>query len=288
MLAQLQKPNRPWWSRRRGARRAALAIVAFLATAGGDLQAQKPAPPGAAEKSAKPPQAAPIRTIAFSPDGKSLAVGGGPKDGTGQVTLWDIAVRTPVWQAPLPRGAYSLAFAPDGRTLAVSFLQPDVRLLDAATGKLTLTLTGPAKGVWPVAFSADGKTLAAGGVDGSIKLWDADSGKERLTLAAHQGHVYSLAVSPDGKMLLSGGEDDVARLWNLKTGKEERVLPRSGSIVRSVRFSRDGRWFAIGAWDGVLRVYDSVSGTLRANPARLGRLVGLRARQSLPGHVQHQ
>jgi WD40 repeat protein len=154
MPAQFQKPNDPWGCCRRGKRRAALAIVAFLAMAGGNLQAPKPETPGGLVKATRPPQAAPIRTVAFSPDGKSLAVGGGPKEGAGQVTLWDIAARTPVWQASLPRGAYSLAFAPDGKTLAVSFLRPDVRLLDAASGSR----------------------------DGEVKLWDAASQRVVATL----------------------------------------------------------------------------------------------------------
>jgi WD40 repeat protein len=246
----------------------ALAVIVILAMSGGDLRAQESKTSLGVGKTPKASRAAPIRVVAFSPDGKSLAAGGGAKEGSGQIILWDAAARNPIWQASLPRGAYCLAFAPDGKTLAVTCLQPDVRLLDAATGKLKHTWAGPAKGVWPVAFSSDGKTLAAGGVDGSIKLWDAGSGQERLTVAAHQGRVYSMAFSPDGKTLLTGGEDCMARLWNLETGKAERTLPRSGSIVRCVRFSRDGRWFAVGSWDGYLRIYDCLSGGLRARIER--------------------
>jgi WD40 repeat protein len=241
----------------------AMVLFFVLAVGGGGLQAQAPRAAGSAPKTARP-QIAPIRSVAFSPDGKSLLAAGGPRERAGQIALWDIAARKPVWQAPLPRGAYSAAFAPDGKALAVAFLQPDVQLLDAATGKPRLTVKGPVKGVWPVAFSADGKTLAGGGMDGTITLWDVADGKPRRTIHAHQGQVYSVALSPDGKTLLSGGEDYMARLWNVATGKQERAMPRSRSIVRSVCFSPDGRWMVTGSWDGSLRIYDAASGRLHA------------------------
>jgi WD40 repeat protein len=239
-------------------------FISILGTTGLGLQAQETAAVGGVRKTAAPAQMAPVRTIAFSPDGTSLLVGGGPKDRAGQVTLWNLATRNPVWRASLPGGVYSSAFAPDGKKLAVAFSQSEVRLLDPATGKLLGTLKGPAKGVQPVAFSFDGKTLAAGGLDGAIVLWDVASGQTRLTVPAHKGNIYSLAFSPDGKWLVSGGEDYTARLWSVATGKQERAMPRSGSIVPSVAFSPDGRWIATGSWDGSLRIYDGVSGRLRA------------------------
>lgn len=196
-------------------------FISILGMTSLGLQAQETPAAGGVRKTAGPAQMAPVRTIAFSPDGTSLLAGGGPKDRAGQVTLWNLATRNPVWWASLPRGVYSSAFAPDGKKLAVAFSQSEMRLLDPATGKLLGTLKGPAKGVQPVAFSFDGKTLAAGGLDGAIVLWDVASGQTRLTVPAHKGNIYSLAFSPDGKWLVSGGEDYTARLWSVATGKQE-------------------------------------------------------------------
>jgi hypothetical protein len=83
-----------------------LALLALLHATSGGLHAQETDAPAGGPKTAAPPRVAPIRTVAFSPDGKSLAAGGGPKNGAGQVTLWDIATQKPAWQESLPRGVY--------------------------------------------------------------------------------------------------------------------------------------------------------------------------------------
>lgn len=210
------------------------------------------------------PVTVPVRCVTFSPDGKWLATsGGGPHGGQGDVTLWDLAARRPIWRMPRPGGSHAPLFTPDGKTLPVaSLFESDVGVLDAATGELRLTLHGPAKGVYSLAMSPDGKTLAAGFVDGMVKLWGLDDGAERLTLAAHQGAVNSLAFSPDGKTLFSGG-DSTARFWNLATGKEEQTALRSAGTVSRVGFSPDGRWAIVGDWERLLGVYDRASGKLR-------------------------
>jgi WD40 repeat protein len=120
----------------------------------------------------------PVRSIAFSPDGRILAVG----LDDGMVSLWDVPGPGAGWtrRAVVPSGngrrAYSLAFRPDGKVLAVGTWEksaPDLWLVDVATGEIVRRhRIGPQPNA--VAFSPDGKTLATGTFTGRLQLWDAD------------------------------------------------------------------------------------------------------------------
>jgi WD40 repeat protein len=113
-------------------------------------------------------------SLAFSPDGKELAVG------HGGVTFWGLGdkpeVKRTVWLARLTLSAHAVAYSPDGRYLAAVGVEQGLALLDPATGELYGRFFGETKGRQNlvVAFSPDGKTVAAGGAnDGEVLLWDA-------------------------------------------------------------------------------------------------------------------
>ncbi len=116
---------------------------------------------------------------AYSPDGKTLALGCSDARVVAKVVLWDLATgreRAASEELSASDGMQSLAYSPDGKMVAGAVWGNEgygaIKLLDAKTGKTIATLGGPGDTTgWP-AFSADGKTLASCG-KGQIKLWDA-------------------------------------------------------------------------------------------------------------------
>jgi len=209
------------------------------------------------------------QSVAFSPDGKTLAAGSGFGIGSG-VVLWDVGRRERLADKLLAvgeGGVRSVAFSPDGKTLAAGYGQDlggiggGVVLWDVGRRERLADKPLPvAEGdVQSVAFSPDGKTLAAGhgrereSICGVV-VWDVGR-RERLAdkrFAVAEGRVTSVAFSPDGKTLAAGylggkGTCGVV-LWDV--GRRERLADKPLAAgyggVWSVAFSANGRTLAAG------------------------------------------
>ena len=199
-----------------------------------------------------------VYSIAFSPDGRTLA--SGSKDKT--VKLWDVPTGTELRSLTGHSGAVeSVAFSPDGRTLASGSEDSTIKLWEVSTGTELRTLKWHSAGVNSVAFSPDGKTLAGGSMDKTISLWEVSSGIELRTLKGHLYAVSSVAFSLDGKTLASGSYDDTIKLWEVSTGTELRTLKGHSNWVFSVAFSPDGKTLASGSWDKTIKLWEVSAGT---------------------------
>jgi WD40 repeat protein len=120
-----------------------------------------------------------VSAVAFSRDGKALAVGTeGPA--SGEVKLLDGASgKAAATLRGHTKGVRSVAFAPGARSLSSASVDGTVRAWDTARRKNTATLEGHTGSVNSVAFSPDGMTLASGSADRTVKLWDMSAAKRQ-------------------------------------------------------------------------------------------------------------
>ena len=167
-----------------------------------------------------------LQSVAFAPDGQTIAVGSAHHGGNRQVGLRDAVNGTPIRAFAEGRSDVScLAFAPDGRSLAAAS-NPDVTVRNPATGRARWTRKAHAAYRLCLAFAPDGRTLASCG-DRTTVIWDAASGEPLRTLKGHDGDIRALAFSPDGRTLATGGPDAI-RLWDVETGQPIGTLEVSG------------------------------------------------------------
>jgi len=242
---------------------------ALVTTLAGDGSAQLftlgDGPPRRAGLLAPDGSGAQLFTVAFSPDGATVATGGVGAT----IQLWDVADRQrPQALGPPLEGftgpVQSVAFSPDGTALAgVGTAGGVLRwdLGDRRRPRPLAPLMGMAGYTQGLAFSPDGELVAAAREDSVVRLW---RGTELVAALAVDGPttVTSIAFSPDGRWLAAGSKDRRARLWE-RTGEglvaRGEPLGDFGSWVNAVAFTPDSAAVVAASSDNSVQLFDVTS-----------------------------
>jgi WD40 repeat protein len=211
----------------------------------------------------------PVWALAFSPDGRVIAVTGK----TGTVGLRDSMtgqrVRPPLRGFDSP--VQAMAFSPDGDRVAVADLAGDLRTLELETGKVQTAPRTPDR-PFHLSFSPDGATMAIALGPSATELRDGRSLRVIARLPNRAGDGASWArFSPDGRLLAVGAFEGYTQLWDVARHKRVGAPLRGHEHeVYNAEFSPDGRMLATSSSDGTVILWDVESrravGTLPAPP----------------------
>lgn len=166
-----------------------------------------------------------VHAVAFTGDGKALAVGDGVPHRSGAVRIFNAATGQPTAALDGPqRVVCCLAPSPDGKLLAAGDAGSLVHVWSFDDGRPVKTLDGHNGWVLGAAFSADGKRLATAGADNSIQVWDTQSW-ELIIRYDVPATVNAAVLSPDGKMVVGavGGPDE----WAMRIGRIDTDLQQA-------------------------------------------------------------
>lgn len=205
-----------------------------------------------------------VTSLAFSPDGRFLAEGGGRAAESGVVRVWEVAGGTLLWSATDARDLItSVCWAPDGTLFAASADRQILRY--GADGRVKATLLGHSGPVLCAGVSPDGSTLATGGADRTVRVWSVAKNAWLRTLSSHSEPVQCLAWSPDSKHLASGSKDRSIRIFQPGIGRLVRIVRDHGAAeITALAWSADGKRLASGASDGKVRIIDGASALILA------------------------
>jgi len=252
-------------------------------------------PPGPPQAAAPAPtnwtERAPVRlvgwlggSVAYTPDGKTLVVGGTD----GRVEAFATDTLKPRWEYKGSghfAAVTAVAVAPDGKTVAATYADgaggQGARLLDTQTGKAgdTLEELNVLAG-WPqpsaVAFFPDAgatrRVIFGNGREYVVKSWakrPLDTTIRSSTVAAGKApadeYALPLAVAPDGKRVVVTGPVDpatgrnVLRAWAIGSEAESKVLDGHKAAVVAAAWSSDGKVIVTGDAEGVVITRDAAT-----------------------------
>jgi WD40 repeat protein len=198
-----------------------------------------------------------VHDLAFSPDGKTLAIAGGTPGEEGTVELWNwpkidesrsYSVHSDV--------IYQIVWSADSASLFTASHDATIAQLAGKTGKVLQEFSGHSQPVISISLLAQDKVLVSAGSDQTIRVWDTATGELLRSFNNHTAAVRDLAVRPSGDsealpMVASIARDKTLRLWQPTIGRMVR-FKRFSSEPLAVTWSRDGESLFLTEDDGNL------------------------------------
>lgn len=202
-----------------------------------------------------------VNAVRFSPDGKTLATGGGELSRSGDVILFDVASGKAVhtWKEKHADTVLCLDFSPDGKLLASGAADKIARVTEISSGKQKNLFEGHTHHVMGIAFRADGRVLATAGADGVVSAWDMIAGERKKKIEGWTKEVTSLQfIGATNQIVTSAGDNRVRVVTD--DGSEVRSIANLPDYMQASASTANGGFLIAGGEDSILRVWDGTSG----------------------------
>jgi WD repeat-containing protein 61 len=159
----------------------------------------------------------PVRTLAFSPDSKTLLTGCVPSR---QPSTWSHAYYACVVRhtcgavrCQRPRSTVIIRAYCVGRPFRCD--DSNVHMYDVDHAALAASFTGHASWVLSVAWAPDGASFVTGSSDRGVKVWDVAGRACSQTLTQHTDSVWGIVFRPDGTRLASVSDDKSVCIYDV-------------------------------------------------------------------------
>ena len=206
-----------------------------------------------------------LHSIAFSPNAKYLAVGGGAPSEDGVVEVFSWPKGEPITRFDSHNDSVRSVIWQDNDRLLTASIDREIKLwhLEKETNSI-LTLKGHSRSVDAICLIGNGQTLVSSGADQSLRVWDMESGTLIRTMNQHTKPVNALELRPvrDGlPMVASAARDRTIRFWQPTIGRMVRYI-RLDSEPLNIAWTNDGDRVLATCVDGRVRIIDPVEVTV--------------------------
>ncbi|NER38915.1 MAG: WD40 repeat domain-containing protein [Oscillatoria sp. SIO1A7] len=210
-----------------------------------------------------------VSSLAFSPDGKILASGGGRLDT--KIHLWNLEKRERIGTLIGHQGAVlTIIFSPDGKTQIGGGEDGLVNIWDIESEELIHTFAAHSSHIMSLAIAPDGNTLVSAALDGMV-VWNLPKLQLVESLLRFQP-TYSAAIASNGRILATGGKNKEIKLWNLspncngsasclaEDSNPRAVLTGHEGPVSALAFAANGEILVSGSHDRTISLWNPSNG----------------------------
>lgn len=179
-----------------------------------------------------------------------------------RIIFWSLSTGTKIKEWQTSAEVHALAINSEGTYLASGGTDRNITLWEIETGKKLRTFSGHTASISEggLAFHPTQKLLASGSYDNTVRLWNITNGKILHVLKGHTKDVANITFSPDGKQLATSSDDGIIRLWDIHSGQPHLLLQGHKNRVVGLRFVENGRYLVSASFDRTLRIWDTASG----------------------------
>lgn len=200
------------------------------------------------------PEGDPV-SLAFTPTGRYLVVGGGVPGRSGFTITFDVTTGERMLTAGKEFDTIlACDLRPDLSTVATGSPSRKIKIWNTADGAQLASIKKHTDWVTALDFSPDGVLLATGDRNGGVWVWEAMSGNEFHTLRAHQAGITTTAFRADSNVLATASEDGTVRFWEMSNGGEIRKIDAHPGGVLGFAWARDGSFATCGR-DGKAKLW---------------------------------